>query len=180
MAAKRFFVFFKFGVVPADFIKNLFQKSRVNVNKPPLFLLTNQKGVAVVEMLPLLVVFVMLFGLAFGFWTTIHSGTLSSIGARHYAFEVINNRTHFVYHRSDGGSPRDKDYFKKNGYRFFAVVKYQLGLNPDLKLLKRSINLFDSNPQWSSSEFINQPNQANPIGIKAAYGICIDFDCGGK
>ena len=160
-------------------IKGFFNRSRENI-KPSLFFLKDQKGVAVTEMLPLLVVFVMLFGLIFGFWTTIHSGTLSSIGARHYAFEVINNRAHFIYHRSeDTGSLDAKDYYEKDGHRFFAVVKHQ-GLTPRLKVLQRSINLFDSNPQWSSARLVNKSDQANPIWIKAGYGICIDFECGGR
>ena len=58
-----------------------------------------QKGVAIFEMLFLILVFVILFGLTLGFWGAIHTATLQSIAARHYSFEIINNRTHFEYHR---------------------------------------------------------------------------------
>jgi len=90
----------------------------------PARLLQNQRGVAVVEMLSFLAVFVTLFGLAFGFWTAIHRGTLQSIAARHYAFEVINNRTHFIYHRDTvdaGDDGNKKAYYKKNGSRFLPL-----------------------------------------------------------
>ena len=59
----------------------------------------DQRGVAVIEMIFLLLVFVVLFGLTLGFWGSIHTATLQSISARHYSFEIINNRTHFEYHR---------------------------------------------------------------------------------
>ena len=154
------------------------KKNYQQVKKKPLFLVKNQRGIAVVEMLPLLVVFVILFGLTFGFWTSIHSGTLSSIAARHYAFEVINNRTHFVYHR-DTIPPEDDDYYKKNGYRFFAVVDEQPTSNLKLKPLDHRINLFDGG-KTGITEFLNNTTKANPIWIKTGYGICLNFECGGK
>ena len=50
-------------------------------------------------MLALMVVFVLLFALTLGFWGAIHSAILQSVSARHYAFEILNNRSHFEYHR---------------------------------------------------------------------------------
>ena len=123
--------------------------------KKLLSAVNNQRGIAMVEMLPLLVIFVMIFGLTFGFWTSIHSGTLSSIGARHYAFEVLNNRTHFVYHR-DTQKPDNKAYYKKNGYRFFAVIHHQEGDDPKLEALEKKLNLFDGTSLMTSGEFIKK------------------------
>ena len=144
--------------------------------------LINQKGIAMVEMLPLLAVFVLLFGLLFGFWSSIHSGTLHSISARRYAFEVINNRTHFIYHR-DSSPPTDRtNYYGKNGTRFFATV--ELTDNPKLISEKTSFNLFDSaglritgDPQSQTTQ-TEKEQGIHKIKIKTGYGICIDFDCG--
>ena len=138
--------------------------------------LKSQKGVAVVEMLPLLAVFILLFGLTFGFWTAIHSGILQSIAARHYAFEVINNRTHFVYHRDNNEPTSAKQYYRKNGHRFFAVVEKQTSI---LKLQPREkeLSLFNNNPMGIPKA--RQADKVNPIWLKMGYGICIDFECGG-
>ena len=157
-------------------MRRFFYKNRACKN--PLFFLKEEKGVAITEMLFLLIVFVMFFGLTFGFWSTIHSGTLNSIGARHYAFEVLNNRTHFIYHRDRPDTKVDSEsYYKKNGYRFFAVVQYQPGDEPDLKSLEGKLNWFDGNKAWNAGK--NRTEQkANPVWIKSGYGICIDFNCG--
>ena len=156
--------------------------------KRPLSLV-NQKGIAMVEMLPLLAVFIVLFGLTFGFWTSVHNGTLSSIAARHYAFEVLNNRTQFIFHRDYDGSTNKQlnmspgDYFpqyhNKSMYRFFAVVERQHSKDPKFHSEERRINLFAKPPlDWPS--FTRKSDKANPIWVKMGYGICIDCDCGGK
>ena len=203
MAVKKIFICFKlylmkFKVFNRPFcpessavLRRFSLQERSSYYGNPLFFLKDTRGVAVAEMLPLLVVFVMLFGLTFGFWSTIHSGTLSSIGARHYAFEVLNNRTHFIYHRDEGAyaGPRgngEKSYYKDHNFRFFAVVKKQ-GYPLKQKALERKLSLFTkpdssggSNKMWINA--VSRPNQykANPIWIKAGYGICINFECGIK
>ena len=136
----------------------------------------NQQGVAMLEMLPLLAVFIILFGLTFGFWTSIHTGILQSIAARHYAFEVINNRTHFVYHRDTKKPINEKQYYRKNGHRFFAVVKKQTS-RLKLQPRERELSLFNADPM--SVPRMRRGDQVNPIWLKIGYGICIDFECGG-
>jgi len=139
--------------------------------------LNSRKGLAYVEMLPLLVLFVVLFGLSFGLWTSIHRATLKSIAARHYSFEVLNNRTHYIYHRDTTSAEGFEDYYGENGKRFFANVNYQLTENPDLDYEERELSLFNEGvtqinpaPDPRNSSF----DQTNPIGIKTGYGICID------
>ena len=113
-------------------------------------------GIAVIEMLPLLVVFVSLIGITTGLWGAIHSGTLQSIAARHYAFEVINNRTHIDYVRdiptSSGGHTKmlgntrheDQSHFYDSylGSRFFGIVSYQTSTTPDPFVASRGISFF--------------------------------------
>ena len=155
-------------------------KSNQRVKARPVRLLQNQRGVAMVEMLFLLAIFVTLFGMAFGFWTAIHRGTLQSIGARHYAFEVINNRTHFIYHR-DTKKPvgNDKAYYRKNGSRFFAIVEKQSILSPKLKPVKRDLSLFNKDSMSIDPVDWRDGDRANPIRLKVGYGICIDCECSG-
>lgn len=150
--------------------------------KNPALGLKNSRGVAVVEMLFLLVVFVVLFGLTFGLWTSIHRGTLQSIAARHYAFEVINHRTNFIYHRDneppDTGD-KDKNYYQKNGNRFFAVVDEQPVTRLKLQPKERELSLFNKSVSSFSRESRPATNKASPIWLKAGYGICLNFECGG-
>ena len=151
------------------------------VKNQNLCLLRQERGVAVVEMLPLLAVFIILFGLTFGFWSSIHRGILQSIAARHYAFEVINNRVHYIYHRDtkDHGGDK-KSYYKKNGHRFFAVIQQQPGDDKDLSLIaeKRGLNLFGGDPMSIPKR--RESDQVNPIALKTGYGICIDHECGNQ
>ena len=156
---------------------NNLKKIRLSQQKkgpcPPL---KNQKGVAVVEMLFMLWIFIILYGLTFGFWTAIHSGILNSIAARHYAFSVLNNRTHFEYHR-DNTSDGNKSYFKKGdvGFRLFAVVKYQEG-EPDFIKVKKDLNLFNKD-QLKIKQSSGNEKKASPIHLKQAYGICFNAEC---
>ena len=143
--------------------------------------LKDQKGIAYVEMLPLLVLFVLLFGLSFGLWKSIHRATLKTIAARRYSFEVLNNRTHYIYHR-DTLPANGPDQFYQKGRRFFANIDYdESGSGEDLKKEKVELSLFDqgvvkiNTPSPKNSKF----EQTNPIEIKVGYGICIDHNCGG-
>ena len=138
-----------------------------------------------VEMLPMLVIFIILFGLLLGFWSTVHRGTLQNMSARHYAFEVLNNRTHFIYHRDTPGASADKsqDYYEKPGFRYFAIVESQTGGSPVLRPPRKEINLFDLNASSKAdkkfSRWMRDTTQANPVQLKQGYGICLDCKCGG-
>lgn len=137
--------------------------------------LKSRKGLAYVEMLPLLVLFVVLFGLSFGLWTSIHRATLKSIAARHYSFEVLNNRTHYIYHRDTQSAVDYKNYYEKNGKRFFANVDYQTADNPSLYYEEGELSLFNEGvTQINSAPDPGNSSFANPIKIKTGYGICID------
>ena len=154
-------------------------RQKIKLKQYKLEGLRSQKGIAYVEMLPLLVLFVMLFGLSFGLWTSIHRATLKSIAARYYSFEVLNNRSHYIYHRDTEEPSSYKQYYLKNGMRFFANVDYQSSDSPELKKEKKSLSLFDQgvtqiNPPSPANSSITE--QTNPIEIKTGYGICIDTE----
>ena len=113
-------------------------------------------GIAMVEILPLLVVFITFFGLSMGLWGAVHSGTLQSIAARHYAFEVINNRTHLEHHRdwdpaSSAGTekmfqsptPSPEKYHGSMGMRLFAIVTKQTSSKPEEFVENRGLNFFN-------------------------------------
>jgi len=119
--------------------------------------------------------------LSFGLWTSIHRATLKSIAARHYSFEVLNNRSHYIYHRDTDQATDEKSYFKKNGKRFFANTAHQTVSNPNLlREENENISLFDKGvtqihpAQRSNSSKVRLDEQANPIKPEIGYGICID------
>ena len=118
-------------------------------------ILKNSQGIAVVEILPLLVVFIALIGLTLGLWGAIHAGILQSIAARNYAFEVINTRVHFLHHRDFDGDTtgrmlenpnafnEPKQYYspEADGMRAFSIVVYQEGA-PKAFVAFRGLNFF--------------------------------------
>lgn len=89
----------------------------------------NEKGIATVEMVPLLVLFMMLLNFTIGFFGVIHSGVLNSIAARNYAFETFRNRTSLNYLRDigDGGLNLNSNYTKFN-YRFHGIISEGSGM----------------------------------------------------
>lgn len=168
----------------------------------------DQKGIAIFEMLFLLLVFIVLFGLTLGFWGAIHTGTLQSISARHYSFEVLNNRSHFEYHRDwpvlqapslpdemigNGSYPRTGTkgaYHGNLGMRFFYVTGvYDAETS---KVSTRGLNFFKEIDRHTATEIppsgsipghdLASPGarggKANPIWIKVGYGICMEWKCG--
>ena len=126
----------------------------------------NQRGIAILEILPVIVMFIAFFSLLFGFWGAIHSGTLQSIAARHYSFEVINLRTHIEIHRDyTTTTPQSigrKDLYNRQSYRSFAVVHSQGRPDPELVARTRGIGFFSD---------INRENSQEPEGnFQAAPG----------
>ena len=132
-------------------------------------IIKNNKGMALVEMLPLLVVFVAFVSLTIGMWGSVYSAVVQSVSARHYAFEVLNNRAHFEYHRdytlqdskgsglSYGSSQNPQTFDTQNFYgeigsRLFLIVSP--GANNKPYATERYITLF-ANTSSSSKDFID-------------------------
>src|SRR5262245_46731048 len=86
-------------------------------------LLKNQRGIALLETVPLMVIFVMLMSFGMGLFGMIHTGVLHSIAARTYSFETFRQRWNLYYFREDGsGLTAGKSiHFSKKGWRFQAV-----------------------------------------------------------
>ena len=144
-------------------------------------------GIAMVEILPLLVVLITFFGLSMGLWGAVHSGTLQSIAARHYAFEVINNRTHVEHHRDwnpssnegnglmfESPTPSPEEYHGLLGMRLFAVVVKQPGAKPKEFVENRGLNFFndidrayDEQPGGILSS--SQTDTANKYSSRASF-----------
>jgi len=82
-------------------------------------MLKNESGMASIEMIPVLVLFVLLINFTLGFFGVIHSGILNSIAARNYTFETFRNRANLNYLRDEASEAIP--YFKMK-YRFHSIV----------------------------------------------------------
>jgi hypothetical protein len=151
--------------------------------------LKNNKGMATLEAIPLIVIFVMLVGYALGLWGVVHSATLHSIGARQYAFATLRNRANYTFHRDNGG---DVLHNKKIGYRYHAIT-INKGSDFEAPILPITVgkkpantdlqNLNTTNQQMHYDTLFdlqkrNQTVEFSHAWIMAGYGICLNPVCG--
>ncbi len=149
--------------------------------------LNNEKGIATLESALLLSIFVVFMTYCVGTFGVIHTGILSSISARAYAFETFRNRTNVTYFRDTVTA--DKDHTFKYGVRAHGIVSEK----------EPTGNQWDSTPRTLSQgrevassterskltvEMMNKLDNkrettgVNPVHIKVLYGICLNYDCG--
>jgi hypothetical protein len=79
----------------------------------------NQKGMAVIEAIPVLFTLVIIFNFSLGFFGALHTGILNSIGAYNYAFETFRYRSNLTYFRP---GVEEKNYASAQN-RVHGVVK---------------------------------------------------------
>ena len=146
-----------------------------------------QRGMASVEAIPLLIIFVMLSAYCVGIFGSIHTGILHSIAARTYAFEIFRNRANLDVHRenlpevlmmnkseirfhgiSDEAAPRGSDQW--------LVARRPLSVgypSPDV-----GANRNDHLQRIFSLQPRNQAVSVGPIWIMIGYGMCLNASCG--
>lgn len=149
-----------------------------------------RRGMAMVEAVSLIVIFVMLTGYMLGMWGAVHSGILRSIAARTYAFETFRNRTDLrIFRENTTGSEvlslvnfgvrihgiNDKPRNDLASYP--TPMPLAIGITPpqktgSLSVHKQNIeaNGATQNRRYSIS--------VSPIWIMINYGICLDAQCG--
>lgn len=151
--------------------------------------LQNQKGLATIEAVVLIVLFVSLVYYAFGFFGVVHTAVLHNIHARTYAFETFRNRTNLMYFRSNrsGGF-----HYYNQGTRLHGVNTDQGSANEQIAT-ERPISLglsLDENNRTDDTHnqqiFSRVPAsgrntsvEVNPVWIMVLYGICLNSNCGG-
>lgn len=151
----------------------------------------NEKGLALLETIPILVVFIIILAYGLGFFGVIHTGILNSISARAYAFETFRNRANLVYFRD-----RITDvpnHFAYKGSRFHGIKsEVQAGDTDLIYATKRELAMGREQPDVGTSEgdhntkipFTAEPRfrkgvaESSPAWIMVGYGICIDAGCG--
>lgn len=143
----------------------------------------SERGIATIETVTLLFVFVLFMSFTVGFFGVVHTGILNSISARAYTFETFRNRVNLSFLR-DEKIPAPDDYYGNIGFRVNGISesesihwvpsKRSISATYDLKDLKISDHN-DQNLQITKRE----TKSFNPVWIKTAYGICLNAKCGG-
>lgn len=156
-------------------------------------MLKNQRGTAMVEIVPLLAIFVLMVNFALGFFGVIHSGIINSIAARNYAFETFRNRSALDYLRDVRGS--DSVTYRKEGFRFHGIKKEGVAaaewvattqvikftdLEGNFDVLgsaddhNRGLRRIAEGARASDSGL---EEGVNPVWIRTIYGICLNATC---
>jgi hypothetical protein len=158
-----------------------------------LDILGSEKGIALLEVIPLLAVFITLMSFGLGLFGAVHTAVLHSIAARTYSFEAFRQRTNLKYFREDGSglNPSTAINFSKKGWRYQAVNHEN---DPRLLFVAttRTISFGKRTPAGDATEQTNnvsvmqlgndrnQKISVNPIWVMVGYGMCLDANCGGN
>jgi len=147
--------------------------------------LQNEEGMATLEAVSLMVVFVILLTYGVGMFGVIHSGILNSIAARTYAWETFNHRTNLNLFRDNRLGAAD--HYLRFGFRAHGVTS---------ELNNEEIWVATTRPIVVGREVAEVGNNTNthlerlgdlthrervgvnPIWLKIIYGICLNSQCG--
>lgn len=157
----------------------------------------DDKGMATLEMIPILVIFVLLLNFSFGFFGVVHTGILNSIAARNYTFETLRNRASVIYF-----TPYSNEYslnFKEPGFRAHGVIAEDTSNKEEFVATTRLIDFFtfakgraaEEEAAKNSGLHVNKIQEldesgrndtigANPVWIKTVYGMCLNETCTAK
>ena len=151
--------------------------------------ITNEKGLATIESMALLVVFTVLIGYGIGYFGIVHTGILNSIAARSYAFETFDHRVDLTYFRSNRLNTNvEQEHYKNYGFRAHGVRTEKYGSANDAlwEVTERSISIgrpssgrIEGNHQLGEEIMGAERRGVNPVWIKTVYGICLNVACGG-
>jgi hypothetical protein len=159
-------------------------------------ILKNEKGMATIETIPLLFLFIFLICYTFGTFGIIHTAILHSISARAYAFETFRNRSNLVYFRENAGG--DYRHYQGAGARLHAITSETRPagsdqFEPSERALRMGLassaikgrdvenhnNRIPASVNELGQQKRNQRFEASPVWIMVQYGICLDSTCGG-
>lgn len=152
--------------------------------------LQDQKGMAILEAVPLLVIFVVLISFGLGYYGIIQTAILHSIASRTYAFETFRQRTNLYVFRENGTglmAGRALEYTRK-GWRYHAVTNVtgptdKFVSTPRPIALGRGVAAADANESTHNQQIFqilprNERIAVNPAWVMVGYGICMNAGCG--
>lgn len=153
-----------------------------------------QKGMAIFEVIPVMVIVILFVTFSFGFFGVIHTGILTSMSARNYTIETFRHRADLIYMRSTTDTSYIDIHYKNDGARFHGTVDRPLGTPSSVETwnaVGRKIDFMresdaEGNEKNIHNRVISRQSLAgrweidgvNPVWVKSGYGICINSACG--
>lgn len=161
-------------------------------------ILQDEKGLATVETIPLLVLFLILLAYSFGSFGIIHTGILNSIAARTYTFETFRGRTNVTYFRDISGTA--VEHYARHGNRIHGIKQefkpgdpdsiigfrsterpVRMGLGPLPGDASRTTASIHNQKIFTDvKEQIQTQIGVSPAWVMTQYGICLNAACGGR
>lgn len=154
--------------------------------------LKNQKGIASFESVFMMIVFVIMVTFGVGCFGIVHTAILNNIAARTYAWETFNHRANVQIFRDN----RTRDEIGPDGmgtyvnYQFrvhtissedaegdvYHATERTLAMGRNVEIVARDSG---THARLRTTTRGRERIGVNPVWIKAQYGICIDYRCGG-
>ena len=157
----------------------------------------SQRGLSLIEILPVLAVITTLFSFLLGAWGIAHKYTLNAIAARTYAFETLNYRANYMYFNDARlGEQENKSSYEQTGVRYHGVgfrspedftapiapIRY-LSNNSSIQTGPSSLHgrrIWDDNSFQRRQEILSESlGNLNHVWVTVGHGICINAECGG-
>jgi len=150
----------------------------------------NEKGIATIESVLLMSIFVVFMTYCVGMFGVVHTGILNSISARAYLLETMRNRANVVYFLDDPSQFNRPSQTLKYGMRangittetssedFWNVTTREITKGRDVSSYAQR----PTDPQaplFDKAGNNRELGKVNPVWIKTIYGICLDYKCGG-
>lgn len=149
----------------------------------------NEKGMAIMELIPIMIIIVLLLNYSLGFFGAIHTGILNSMAARNYTFQTFNHRANLMYFRDTVNST--SAHFAGTGLRWHATVSDKaMGREDAFFATGRPIDFLGKAENQGSGDLHNnkvydvsdsgryEKEGVNPIWVRPQYGICFSSKCG--
>lgn len=159
----------------------------------------DQKGLASIEMIPIMIVIAILLNFAIGFFGVIHTGILNSIAARNYAFETFRNRSNLTYFHDVREPNSSSNHFRRRNTRVHSIASEKRAdsgsTNAIVTLRKIGFNL-SPEPGTLNDRGVHEPGAGSdrgvfgidegtrndsvdsaPVWVRPAYGICLNEKC---
>ena len=155
--------------------------------------LKNEKGMAVLESVIIMFIFIVLARYTIGFFGVTHTAIVQGIASRNYAFEIFRHRSNLWYFRDN--SVQSPPILRYHNYE----VRLH-GTNNEVKIrgsddkqypTERRVAMFvEEDPVGRSASdhssaisdlqngVRNTTISLDPVWIKTQYGICLTAQCG--
>lgn len=160
-----------------------------------ILVFSNNKGNAVIEVIPVIILLTILLRYTFGFFGIIHTGTLNSIAARNYAFETFRHRTMLNYFRAKETNGIPQDLLKGNRYHGIYSEKriadksgpYQWATTRSITYSSNDVAEVKGTENYHNEKIMNdirpgvkydKDDGVDPVWIRTRYGICLNSGCG--